>query len=136
MVRVLFQSSPGPKAECYQRLVLQLAHALLVSILTRPEGRVLRVGARPDAALDGVSILTRPEGRVLRLRQNLGRGAALSGSLREPRTTDAARDTAAVGVHACVLSRWGKRVARTAACPGDTPGSRRGASPPQEWLKR
>ncbi len=37
-----FQSSPGPKAECYAALGARLALVQVVSILTRPEGRVLR----------------------------------------------------------------------------------------------
>ena len=40
-----------------------------VSILTRPEGRVLRGDLRVRQPVFGVSILTRPEGRVLRGRR-------------------------------------------------------------------
>ncbi len=62
-----FQSSPDPKAGCY--LVLRwLCSSKMVSILTRPEGRVLLPGRRWLPELLGVSILTRPEGRVLRRR--------------------------------------------------------------------
>ena len=42
-------------------------HALPVSILTRPEGRVLLEPPPRVSIYDAVSILTRPEGRVLRL---------------------------------------------------------------------
>ena len=86
-----FQSSPGPKAGCYGGGggIADTTHN--VSILTRPEGRVLRLPpqemascssrfnphpARRPGATGGtafltacgllVSILTRPEGRVLR----------------------------------------------------------------------
>ena len=62
----MFQSSPGPKTGCYVRyppvpnLIINA-----VSILTRPEDRVLRYQAH-DAFRDvAVSILTRPEDRVL-----------------------------------------------------------------------
>ncbi len=85
-----FQSSPGPKAECYpiptttrQGLPCFNPHPARrpsataaeprgprlrgqVSILTRPEGRVLRRGRGPARLAEHVSILTRPEGRVLR----------------------------------------------------------------------
>ena len=88
-----FQSSPGPKAGCYFRRSAFTACAFRVSILTRPEGRVLPPGQanrrcvmahdrgfnphparRPGATRGkpgasrlarGGSILTRPEGRVL-----------------------------------------------------------------------
>ncbi len=67
ITRVLrFQSSPGPKAGCYLPMSLPRLYPEQVSILTRPEGRVLQPPGeviRPEAA---VSILTRPEGRVLR----------------------------------------------------------------------
>ena len=59
-----FQSSPVPKDGC------NLAHSghepffRLVSILTRPEGRVQQHRLRLCAAVRRVSILTRPEGRV------------------------------------------------------------------------
>ena len=58
----MFQSSPGPKTGC-NRLAERDDHHVTVSILTRPEDRVLQVGAaRPIG--DVVSILTRPENRV------------------------------------------------------------------------
>ncbi len=86
---VKFQSSPDPKAGCYL-LIYEPGLSTQVSILTRPEGRVLlRVHApnhpiigfnphptrRPGATENirklpleiDVSILTRPEGRVLHL---------------------------------------------------------------------
>ncbi len=83
----MFQSSPDPKAGCYVKT--KVTHSRLnVSILTRPEGRVLLVvfmvetmsvrfnphpTRRPGATYSPesirrsllVSILTRPEGRVL-----------------------------------------------------------------------
>ncbi len=37
-----FQSSPGPKAECYALVADNRKPGIAVSILTRPEGRVLR----------------------------------------------------------------------------------------------
>ncbi len=86
----MFQSSPGPKAGCYVFGRCQEEERSGVSILTRPEGRMLYLhltrdkicfacfnphpARRPDAmqglvnrrAEDrGVSILTRPEGRML-----------------------------------------------------------------------
>ncbi len=68
----VFQSSPGPKAECYRPGEARVGVGVGVSILTRPEGRVLRVvQARPQAG-ERVSILTRPEGRVLRGVQEAG----------------------------------------------------------------
>ena len=42
-----FQSSPGPKAGCYRRSSARTAWPSLVSILTRPEGRVLPPAGRP-----------------------------------------------------------------------------------------
>ena len=93
-----FQSSPGPKAGCYYLEVRPVAHPVGVSILTRPEGRVLQIlgppvprrprgfnphparrpGAtgearRPLRVFYAVSILTRPEGRVLRGRGGVRR---------------------------------------------------------------
>ena len=85
-----FQSSPGPKAGCYEEVGDVPCYFARVSILTRPEGRVLRDLADPARRLPQcfnphparrpgatrhrmrrlrgllqVSILTRPEGRVL-----------------------------------------------------------------------
>ena len=81
-------SSPGQKAGCNRRRKIEVGRSNIVSILTRPEGRVQRRRAhrrtirpqsfnphparRPGATLNfsnatvnsGVSILTRPEGRV------------------------------------------------------------------------
>ncbi len=92
--KIKFQSSPGPKAECYRSALRLTRKSIKVSILTRPEGRVL-LGAPallaqgivfqsspgPKAEcykvrgehwhIDGdVSILTRPEGRVLHYADN------------------------------------------------------------------
>ena len=85
----MFQSSPGPKAGCYRHRLGQRRRQQAVSILTRPESRVLRsmsglpaprpyrfnphparkpgaTGASPPPrCLLTVSILTRPESRVL-----------------------------------------------------------------------
>jgi len=84
----LFQSSPDPKVGCYAPSYHGLADWLCfnphptrrsgatnvwtqfvilygVSILTRPEGRVLRPGRCLVRCRFQVSILTRPEGRVL-----------------------------------------------------------------------
>ena len=60
-----FQSSPDPKAGCYFVVFALYVLQLPVSILTRPEGRVLRLRRTIEAGRRGVSILTRPEGRVL-----------------------------------------------------------------------
>ncbi len=93
-----FQSSPGPKAGCYGRRRQHRVAGIAVSILTRPEGRVLRVavilrdGLHPlfqsspgpkagcyasrsasSRSVRSVSILTRPEGRVLH-EQGAGHG--------------------------------------------------------------
>ncbi len=89
MAAGVFQSSPGPKAGCYDVSVGAELLGEQVSILTRPEGRVLPGAANrvmacykfqsspgPKAGCYGrlwlaptrtlkVSILTRPEGRVL-----------------------------------------------------------------------
>ncbi len=85
-----FQSSPGPKAGCYS--ILKEIPKLLycfnphparkpdattitnpqaqlgrVSILTRPESRMLHVSTENNSNDSKVSILTRPESRMLRL---------------------------------------------------------------------
>ncbi len=60
-----FQSSPGPKAGCYGRPVQRPNLLEYVSILTRPEGRMLFPGPAQNAPALDVSILTRPEGRML-----------------------------------------------------------------------
>ena len=99
LVICLFQSSPGQKAGCNNDTVVPSFSPVLVSILTRPEGRVQRVVAacrnvhcgcfnphparRPGATEDrscvalgdGVSILTRPEGRVQRKARALPRSS-------------------------------------------------------------
>ena len=62
----LFQSSPGPKAGCYYLTSRYGGGNDTVSILTRPEGRVLPRRWATPALRAPVSILTRPEGRVLR----------------------------------------------------------------------
>ncbi len=61
----MFQSSPDPKAGCYIARVGDAAGVDPVSILTRPEGRVLRAVVDVLLGHADVSILTRPEGRVL-----------------------------------------------------------------------
>ena len=61
-----FQSSPVPKDGCNAKPNGQPLPSKLVSILTRPEGRVQLAGRQVSVALSGVSILTRPEGRVQR----------------------------------------------------------------------
>ncbi len=48
LTEFLFQSSPGPKAECYPHDIAVMLPELLVSILTRPEGRVLRAQPTPS----------------------------------------------------------------------------------------
>ncbi len=60
-----FQSSPDPKAGCYWQVKSVCNFQLAVSILTRPEGRVLQVKKVHFPTPKYVSILTRPEGRVL-----------------------------------------------------------------------
>ncbi len=68
LMRSMFQSSPGPKAECYAVPRVAAHRPDRVSILTRPEGRVL-LGLLGDVVEElRVSILTRPEGRVLQSR--------------------------------------------------------------------
>ncbi len=62
----LFQSSPGPKAGCYGVIVRLMYYTFGVSILTRPESRMLRRrGAQYRQNPTEVSILTRPESRML-----------------------------------------------------------------------
>ena len=63
---IMFQSSPAPKGECYASPMRFHLRPLVVSILTRPEGRVLRLRECERRLGHLVSILTRPEGRVLR----------------------------------------------------------------------
>ena len=72
-MREVFQSSPGQKAGCNADPVARLRYRcikLVVSILTRPEGRVQRQPLASQSDRTGasltVSILTRPEGRVQR----------------------------------------------------------------------
>ena len=61
-----FQSSPGPGAGCCERPLIETDASSIVSILTRPGGRVLLVwGDHLAARPHPVSILTRPGGRVL-----------------------------------------------------------------------
>ena len=62
----VFQSSPGPRVGCNKGYVLNEIDAILVSILTRPEGRVQHGIKCVWIAGIVVSILTRPEGRVQR----------------------------------------------------------------------
>ena len=69
----LFQSSPGPKAGCYKGSDGEAETDLVeVSILTRPEGRVLLLVGCEFSGRVRVSILTRPEGRVLPWRRGRG----------------------------------------------------------------
>ena len=63
---VQFQSSPVPKDGCNGMLGELDIAKLLVSILTRPEGRVQRGNEMATIRVPDVSILTRPEGRVQR----------------------------------------------------------------------
>ncbi len=64
-----FQSSPALKSGCYLYLLTaNLNTCTCVSILTRPEERVLpgaKIVLEADDSLSIVSILTRPEERVL-----------------------------------------------------------------------
>src|SRR5690349_1606153 len=60
----MFQSSPDPKAGCNHNYTGAPAAFSLVSILTRPEGRVQPLAKAVSPGISFVSILTRPEGRV------------------------------------------------------------------------
>ena len=62
----MFQSSPGQKAGCNLGwIVAAMVGGALVSILTRPEGRMQFPSCRrPERSQYRVSILTRPEGRM------------------------------------------------------------------------
>ena len=61
-----FQSSPDLKVGCYAAGDYCLCSPVLVSILTRPEGRMLRCACLASMCFWlAVSILTRPEGRML-----------------------------------------------------------------------
>ena len=72
VVLIPFQSSPGQKAGCNVNIGNRSVRANpMVSILTRPEGRVQRGCKIITTPPTAVSILTRPEGRVQLLR---GRG--------------------------------------------------------------
>ena len=67
VLRELFQSSPGQKAGCNVIVDGRVMSHPVVSILTRPEGRVqLRAPSVRSHGTIWVSILTRPEGRVQR----------------------------------------------------------------------
>ena len=110
----------GPGAACRPRRYLRRRH--LVSILTRPGGRVLRqpLDRRSDQHL-GVSILTRPGGRVLRsvdavtngtvnwFQSSPGPGAGCCSGTHE-------RQRARVDT-VSILTRPGGRVLRTCARP-------------------
>ena len=65
-VHFAFQSSPVPKDGCNNEYEDGFEPSELVSILTRPEGRVQLAYAIANAEIVVVSILTRPEGRVQR----------------------------------------------------------------------
>jgi len=67
VVELVFQSSPDPKVGCCAQAIYIAERKGNVSILTRPEGRVLPQAAALPARVAIVSILTRPEGRVLLL---------------------------------------------------------------------
>ena len=109
-----FQSSAAPKDGCYQVLQRQLFITSEVSILSRPEGRLLLstggqvvpiVGFQSSAApkdgcyvsgatastitLDWVSILSRPEGRLLRGVISKPRSAVACFNPQPPRRTAA-----------------------------------------------
>ena len=61
---VWFQSSPGQKAGCNQPVGGVVAGREIVSILTRPEGRMQSSVSLASESDWPVSILTRPEGRM------------------------------------------------------------------------
>ena len=106
----MFQSSPGQKAGCNwipsalhhprtpsfnphparrpgatvgaQSLGIAPIGSVLVSILTRPEGRVQQAAAdKPKKPNEAVSILTRPEGRVQLLGESISNGSVLISSV-------------------------------------------------------
>ena len=60
----MFQSSSAPKDGCYVNDAV-LPGTIDVSILIRPEGRMLREALLACPCAGGVSILIRPEGRML-----------------------------------------------------------------------
>ncbi len=64
---MMFQSSPGPKAGCYLFGGIHIPVHVVVSILTRPESRMLHVLQAIRYRSINVSILTRPESRMLQL---------------------------------------------------------------------
>ncbi len=62
----MFQSSAAPKDGCYASSAGGLAEKNRVSILSRPEGRLLLARRIPvERGSVDVSILSRPEGRLL-----------------------------------------------------------------------
>ena len=69
---IWFQSSPVPRGGCYAQQLAADIRKEMVSILTRPEGRVLRTNPGAVDRPPAVSILTRPEGRVLQKLQAVG----------------------------------------------------------------
>ena len=70
-----FQSSPVPKDGCNQLRLQELQGEFVVSILTRPEGRVQPISTWRKHSCPQVSILTRPEGRVQPAGNRLGFGS-------------------------------------------------------------
>ena len=68
----MFQSSPVPEDGCNGTAPAQKAPLRLVSILTRPGGRVQPEPYARSPHRRTVSILTRPGGRVQQLRKNSG----------------------------------------------------------------
>ena len=60
-----FQSSPALTGGCYLTSMAGCGILILVSILTRPYGRMLCVQLPPAGGAAAVSILTRPYGRML-----------------------------------------------------------------------
>ncbi len=145
--RSRFQSSPGPKAECYVGEGFPPRRRQLVSILTRPEGRVLRETLKdfpqgwiefqsspgPKAecyvaddvvviARDAVSILTRPEGRVL------PRQMRLFATEQEFQSSP--------GPKAECYARRGRRSRRASGCFNPHPARRPSATGGQRVLER
>ena len=79
-----FQSSPVPKDGCNCCRMVHIGVCRVVSILTRPEGRVQQAAGVAWRVRRRVSILTRPEGRVQRFSELLDIPAPIVSILTRP----------------------------------------------------
>ena len=144
-----FQSSPGPEAGCcITREEWHERVRALVSILTRPGGRVLQAAMR-DRRRPGVlvSILTRPGGRVLLLEAAPTTARLSAGFNPHPARRPGAarrRRPSALLLRVSILTRPGGRVlpagarlrCRDTTCFNPHPARRPGAASGDSWRSR